>query len=88
MPFRPGALHPVNRFLRIPVHLWRVLFATWIPPCCRFFPSCSSYALDALNKHTWPWALWLIVRRVVCCNPIHPGGYDPVPDCECKRTGS
>ncbi|MBI3523767.1 MAG: membrane protein insertion efficiency factor YidD [Betaproteobacteria bacterium] len=46
---------------------------------CRFHPSCSEYAIEALRRHG-AWAgLWMALRRVLRCNPWHPGGFDPVP---------
>lgn len=49
------------------------------PPACRFYPSCSTYAADALARHG-PWkGGCLAVRRLLRCHPLHPGGYDPVP---------
>lgn len=46
---------------------------------CRFQPSCSHYALEALTEHGALRGSWLSARRVLRCNPWHPGGYDPVP---------
>lgn len=46
---------------------------------CRFFPSCSDYALEALEKHGMNKGIWLGLRRVSRCHPWCPGGYDPVP---------
>jgi len=47
-------------------------------PACRFYPSCSEYALQAIKRYG-PWrGLWLSLRRISKCHPFHPGGYDPV----------
>ena len=48
-------------------------------PCCRFVPTCSEYALEAVEKYG-PWkGSWLALRRLLKCHPFHKGGYDPVP---------
>lgn len=47
---------------------------------CRFYPSCSDYAREALERHGSLRGSWLAVRRLCRCQPFHPGGYDPVPD--------
>lgn len=49
------------------------------PPSCRFYPSCSSYALEAVEKYGATRGGWMAVRRIARCGPWHPGGYDPVP---------
>lgn len=46
---------------------------------CRFHPSCSEYAAEAVSAHGALKGSWLALKRVSCCHPFHPGGYDPVP---------
>ncbi|WP_460597172.1 membrane protein insertion efficiency factor YidD [Geomonas sp. Red276] len=59
-----------------------VLYQRYISPfkasSCRFYPSCSSYSLQALEKYGPLKGLWLTVARILRCHPFHPGGYDPV----------
>lgn len=69
----------LNRWLKIPILFWRRFLAPCLPPACRFYPSCSAYALEALDRHVWYRALGLILWRILRCNPFCSGGYDPVP---------
>jgi hypothetical protein len=73
---RPG---PVARVLLVPVGFYRRWISPVLPPSCRFEPSCSAYAVEALTTHGAPRGSWLTVRRLLRCGPWHPGGYDPVP---------
>ena len=66
------------------VLLWMIRFyqtniSPLRPPCCRFIPTCSQYALEALEKYGALKGGWLAFRRILRCNPFHKGGYDPVP---------
>ncbi|MCK9524346.1 MAG: membrane protein insertion efficiency factor YidD [Limnochordia bacterium] len=49
-----------------------------LPRSCRFYPTCSEYAIRAITKHGWK-GLWLAMKRIGRCHPWHPGGFDPVP---------
>ena len=66
------------------VLLWMIRFYRKVisparPPCCRFIPTCSAYALEAIEKYGALKGSYLAFRRVLRCNPFHKGGYDPVP---------
>lgn len=61
------------------IRLYQVTIGPALPPSCRFYPSCSTYALQALAKHGFLRGSWLAARRLMRCHPFHPGGVDPVP---------
>lgn len=67
------------RVLLLLVKGYRRGISPLLPPSCRFYPSCSEYAAEALRLHGAGRGLWLAVRRLARCGPWHPGGYDPVP---------
>lgn len=58
---------------------YQYVFRPLLGPSCRFMPSCSDYAIEAIGRHGALHGGWLAVRRVGRCHPWHPGGYDPVP---------
>jgi putative membrane protein insertion efficiency factor len=74
-----GASSLAARLLALPIRAWR-LVSRYLPPRCRFYPSCSAYALEALERHGAARGSWLAVRRVARCHPWHEGGVDPVPE--------
>jgi len=62
------------------IRLYRKLISPFLPAnVCRFYPTCSAYALEAFEKHRFMKAASLSVKRILRCHPLHPGGYDPVP---------
>jgi putative membrane protein insertion efficiency factor len=65
--------------LRAVVRGYRMLLSPVLPPSCRFFPSCSEYAEQALARHGALRGGWLTARRLCRCGPWHRGGVDPVP---------
>ncbi len=69
----------IARLLQLLVRLYRLLLGPVLPPSCRFYPSCSSYALQALERHGAIRGSWLTVRRLARCHPYCEGGVDPVP---------
>jgi uncharacterized protein len=69
----------VSRLLILPIRLWQMTFSAILPPTCRFTPSCSAYAITALQRHGPLKGLWLALRRIGKCHPWGSSGYDPVP---------
>lgn len=62
------------------VRAYQGLLSPYLPPSCRYTPTCSQYAIEALRKHgTWR-GLWLALRRISRCHPWGGAGYDPVPE--------
>ncbi|HZR84812.1 MAG TPA: membrane protein insertion efficiency factor YidD [Candidatus Binatia bacterium] len=65
--------------LRGAIRAYQLLVSPVLGPHCRFAPSCSEYAREAIARHGAARGSWLAVRRLTRCHPFHPGGHDPVP---------
>lgn len=61
------------------IRLYQRTLSVWLPPSCRFTPSCSQYGYEAIEKYGVLRGGWLAIRRISRCHPFNPGGYDPVP---------
>ncbi|MBS0607365.1 MAG: membrane protein insertion efficiency factor YidD [Verrucomicrobia bacterium] len=61
------------------IRLYQLTLSPFLGKCCRFYPSCSDYAIDAVKKHGAWKGSWLTAKRLVKCQPWHPGGVDEVP---------
>lgn len=61
------------------IRLYKMTLSKVLPSSCRFYPSCSMYTYEAINKYGFLKGSWLGVKRILRCHPFNPGGYDPVP---------
>ncbi|MBC6414602.1 MAG: membrane protein insertion efficiency factor YidD [Chromatiales bacterium] len=69
----------VKALLLLCIKAYRYLWSPLFPSHCRFYPSCSAYASEAINKHGALIGLWLTIKRLLRCHPFSAGGLDPVP---------
>ena len=61
------------------IRAYQYLISPFLQRSCRFIPSCSQYAIEVIQRHGVIRGSWLSFKRVLRCNPLHPGGYDPAP---------
>lgn len=61
------------------VYQWTI--SPWLPRACRYVPTCSEYAVEAVSRYGLLRGGWMAARRLGRCHPFHAGGYDPVPEC-------
>jgi len=71
---------PLAHLAALPVRAYRLIFSPWVGHNCRYQPTCSAYALEALEKHGAIKGSWLTIRRITRCHPLGETGYDPVPE--------
>ena len=73
-------MSPLAHLAALPVRAYRLVLSPWVGHGCRFHPTCSAYALEALDRHGAFRGLWLTVRRIARCRPGGGSGIDNVPD--------
>ncbi|WP_430114572.1 membrane protein insertion efficiency factor YidD [Neobacillus rhizosphaerae] len=64
------------------IRFYQIVISPIKPPTCRFYPTCSHYGLEAIQRFGAFKGGWLTIKRILKCHPFHPGGLDPVPDKE------
>ncbi len=69
----------ITKILIAVVKLYKMIISPLLPSSCRFFPTCSIYCIEALQKHGLLKGVFLTVKRILRCNPFSKGGFDPVP---------
>lgn len=67
------------RIVKGPIHFYRKFISPLTPPTCRFYPTCSAYALEAVDVHGPLKGTWLAIKRIARCHPFNSGGIDYVP---------
>jgi putative membrane protein insertion efficiency factor len=68
----------LGRFFVTLVRVYQICISPFLIPCCRFYPSCSEYAISAIRSYGPFKGSFLALMRLLRCHPLHPGGYDPV----------
>lgn len=69
------------------IRFYQIAISPYLGPRCRFYPTCSQYALEAIKLHGLVFGLWLMTKRLLKCHPACKGGYDPVPTKEKVKKG-
>ncbi len=70
----------MRQILTAPIRAYQLTLSPLLGPRCRFHPSCSHYAIEAIDRHGPARGGWLALRRIARCHPLNPGGHDPVPE--------
>ncbi len=69
----------IYKVVVLPIYLYQKVLSSFSPGCCRFYPSCSNYAIDAIFEYGLLKGIFLSLWRLLRCHPLSPGGYDPIP---------
>lgn len=69
----------MNKVFVVLIRGYQLFISPLLPASCRYYPTCSSYAIEAIEKHGVISGSWLAIRRIARCHPFRPGGFDPVP---------
>ena len=69
----------MKHVLILMVRAYQLFLSPLLPASCRYYPTCSAYAIEAFERHGAVQGLLLAIRRIARCHPLRPGGYDPVP---------
>jgi putative membrane protein insertion efficiency factor len=69
----------MRKILILLIRSYQYLLSPFLASSCRYVPTCSQYAIEAISEHGVFKGLFLTIKRLVCCHPWHAGGYDPVP---------
>jgi uncharacterized protein len=77
---------PLAQLVALPVRAYRLVLSPWVGHACRFQPTCSAYALEALERHGGLRGGWLAARRLLGCHPWGGSGFDPVPEAQSRRS--
>jgi len=69
----------MKRLALVMIRFYQKAVSPWLPPACRYYPTCSAYAVEAIQRYGLGRGAVLAVKRILRCHPFHEGGYDPVP---------
>jgi len=75
---KPKTSKILKKILILPIRFYQRCISPLTPPSCRYYPTCSQYAIEAITKYGLP-GVWMAIKRILRCNPWGGSGYDPVP---------